>query len=600
MCGIIAYLGLEEAKDFIFKGLQQLQNRGYDSAGICTIHQSTSNNNFIITKYASQSNITSLQKLEKELPRHSFNSVGIGHTRWATHGEKNDTNSHPHIDTYQRFALVHNGIIDNFSTFKDLLSSHNFTFNSETDSEVIVNLISYFYNQEKDTFRAIKKTISQLKGSFALCILDISTPNKLYCVRRENPLLINIKDSRIIVSSEISGFCNDGDEYIMIDNDDLVIAELKNGKINILTKQSYTPYKIDIVNISLSPDPYPYWTIKEIMEQPYLVEKLCSRELEFKEIIKIIPRDINNILLIGCGTSLYAGEIGCIYLKNLNIFNVVQAFDGAEFNIQDLPKMGKTAIIFISQSGETKDLFLPIEIAKKNKIFTIGLINVKNSYISKQVDLPIYINAEREVGVASTKAFTLQVLNLYILSKYLSKKNNLEIELYTKLSTLSFNLIEMMRENKDSISQVVNYLIDWSNLFILGKGIQYYFAKEASLKLKEIGYIHAEAYNSSALKHGPYSLITPNFPVIIFVNKDDYLDKNRGIIEEIKARQGFIITISEIEIEKSDINLKIPFSYDFHGIYTLILIQLISYQLALLKGHNPDMPRNLAKVVTVD
>jgi glucosamine--fructose-6-phosphate aminotransferase (isomerizing) len=605
MCGIIGMLGLNSLEFLLFDGLLQLQNRGYDSAGICTINK---DKNFICTKFASNNKETALDKLKTKIKNHCNSIIGIGHTRWATHGLKTDANSHPHLDMFEKFSLVHNGIIENYSTLKVFLESKNFKFQSETDTEVVVNLISYFYCIYNDIPKAILKASQKLEGSFALCIISLETPNFLYCIRRHNPLLIGKSKEGIIITSECSGFNNLVNTYFSLDNDDLCI--ISKDKISNSSNKIYQELNVPFLDLNLSPYPYPHWMIKEIMDQPFSVENAIKdkiinhKEIHFDilEDIKDELKEIDNIIILGCGTSFYAGEVGSLFFQEKEIFNVILVKEGSEFNKKDTPKIGKNLVIFMSQSGETKDLFKALEICKENNILTLGLINVPESYISKQVDRCIFLNCGREVSVASTKAFTSQVITLYLLSSYLYK---IKKQLMTPLDNLLKveNDIKIILDNyyhNKKILEIAEYLKNWNSIFILGKGISTFYAKEGSLKLKEIGYIHSEAYNSSALKHGPYSLITPGFPIIIFLNNDENLEKNKGIIEEIKARNGFVIVISEIIPDKYDIHLQIPSSNCFQGIYSLIYIQLISYKLALLKGHNPDMPRNLAKVVTVD
>jgi glucosamine--fructose-6-phosphate aminotransferase (isomerizing) len=617
MCGICGFIGYENCYQYLINGLIQLQNRGYDSAGICLIDDKS----YLLKKYATTQEMTAVNILANDENKYYFNNsdatIGIAHTRWATHGAKTDNNSHPHICYNNRFSLVHNGIIENYVEIKEKLLSHGVTFNSQTDSEVIVNLISYNYTHVHDTVAAINLSLKQLEGTWGLVILNLDTPDKIYCIRHGSPLLIGLGDDFCIISSEQSGFSKYVNNYICINNNDLIVLEKHNNQIRFEKNitQNYDLLQVNRQNNELSPDPYKYWTLKEINEQPDSVMRALGMGGRIKDdynvklggLSKITEEltDIENLIILGCGTSYHAGLHVLPTFKRLCGLNTVQIFDGAEFNEYDIPKshMDKTAIILLSQSGETRDLYQGLEIAKNKNLLTIGIINVVDSQIAKDVTCGVYLNAGREVGVASTKAFTSQVVILNLVAVFISQIKNINKytrkEILGNIRILPVNIREILDNIRDSCIRVAKYLKDQKSVFILGKNSAEAIAKEGALKIKEIGYIHAEGYNSSALKHGPYSLIEVGTPVIILCFEDDYFKKNLSIIEEVKSRNAYVIVITDnIRTDKADIIIRIPRNNKFSELLSIIPMQLIAYELSILKGHDPDFPRNLAKTIT--
>lgn len=607
MCGIFAYLGKNNTIENIIGGLKQLQNRGYDSAGYCCL---SNDNKFILEKFASD-NISALDKLEK-LDYKNYN-LGIGHTRWATHGPKTDINSHPHNDINNNFSLVHNGIIENYLEIKKLLMKNNYTFKSETDTEVIVNLISYNYTISNDIEKAISDSISQLSGTYALCIISKFCPNKIYCIRHGSPLLIGSNENEIIVTSEQSGFCNKVNSYICLNNSDLSILSFIDNKLEIITKSKYKKKSVNVSDIKLSPDPYDHWMMKEIVEQKESSLRAISLggrllndnsvRLGGLEKSKQNLLEIDNLILLGCGTSYFAGLTSMRYFKELCNFNTVQIIDGAEFNEYDIPKIGKTSVILLSQSGETKDLHRCINIARKNDLFIIGVVNVVDSLIARESDCGCYLNAGREVAVASTKSFTSQVIILCMIAIWFSQNkdiNNIKRKRYiTDLRNIHIDISSIL-DNKEEYKKLIPSLIEKNSLFILGKGNLEAIAKEGSLKIKEVTYIHAEGYSGSSLKHGPFGLLEKNFPVILIDTDSNHNSKMSNVYEQVKSRHAKVITITNnINYERDDMYI-IPNNKTFNNILSVIPFQLLSYYLSIEKGYNPDFPRNLAKVVTVE
>lgn len=624
MCGIfglLTNLKNQPIKKIIINALIQLQNRGYDSSGICTIN----NNTFEIIKYASTNEISSIDKLlSLNLEEDENSSLGLGHNRWATHGGKTDTNAHPHISNDQQFVIVHNGIIENYIELKNFLINNGYNFYSQTDTEIIVNLISYYYNNDDaeystkgNTFNSIKKTINELIGTYGLIIINIHENDKIYAVRNGSPLLVGYNDDYALITSEQSGFCNMVNTYITLNNDDITLISKNNNKIIVETTSNYITKKVNNINYDLTPEPFKHWTIKEIFEQHDTIFNTINRGGRIKNNNEVklggleehmsTLKNINNIILLGCGTSYHAGLYGMHYLKSLCNFNSVQVFDGAEFNNNDIPKIGNTACILISQSGETKDLHRCIEIAKNNNIITIGIINVVDSLIAREVDCGIYCNAGREMGVASTKAFTSQVICLSMMAIWFAQINNInEIKrskIIKDLQNLGNDFKKTIMNLNDKISNIATTMKDYNNMFLLGKGTDEYVAKEGSLKIKEISYIHSEGYSASSLKHGPFALLDENFPVLILNLVEEHNYKIYNCFEEVHSRNSPIILITnnnEINLNKDCTLINVVKNNSYSSLLGIIPLQLLAYYLSVYRGINPDIPKNLAKVVTVE
>jgi glucosamine--fructose-6-phosphate aminotransferase (isomerizing) len=607
MCGIISILSKNNnIKNIIINGLEQLQNRGYDSAGITYF-----NKKFNTIKYASTNEIRAIEKLKYETKKIDKFNLGIGHTRWATHGAKTDNNSHPHHSFDNKVILVHNGIIENFDKLKNKIIKQKITFKSETDTEVIANLIAFHY-QTNNFIDSIKITLDQLEGTWGLVIINTDTPNKLYCVRKGSPLLISQTEDFIMVSSELAGFNGLVSNYFILDGNDLCEMSLQDNKLELKTQQKYQLKDNNINNFNLSPDPFPHWTIKEIEEQYESSIRALSfggRLLDENKVklgglepyIQILKR-IDNIIFLGCGTSYNAALIGSNYFKELCNFNSISVYDGADFKANDIPKIGNTALIFLSQSGETKDLHRCINIGKELDLFLIGVINVVDSMIAREVDCGVYLNAGREVGVASTKCFTSQVIVLSLISIWFSQIHNHNenqrkeyVESLRKLPNDIKNTIQVSKENKDKLVDIVNK----DNLFILGKGISEYISYESALKIKEISYIHAEGYNGSSLKHGPFALLSEDFPVILISPNNIHYQKMLNVYQEIKSRNAPIIFITNVKTDIKN-SLIIPNNKKFGDLLTIIPMQFLAYNLSIIKNINPDYPRNLAKSVVVE
>jgi glucosamine--fructose-6-phosphate aminotransferase (isomerizing) len=630
MCGIFGILSNtpENIYQVILEGLIQLQNRGYDSSGFCVY----SKGEFQLAKYASTNEDTSIKKLKDmnlEMDVKDTHWIGIGHNRWATHGGKTDINSHPHISNDGNIAIVHNGIIENYQEIKKELVKEGFQFYSQTDTEVIVNLISSVMKDiakdesltmEQQKIYAIENTISRLQGTYGIILMFQTDPTTIYCFKNGSPILIGENENSVIITSEQSGFCNRMNDYFILNNDDICVIHrnLEDNKINIHTTHTYARKPITVRLEELNPHPFQHWTIKEIFDQPNTILNAINRggRIKNKREVKLggleehidIIQNIDNIIILGCGTSYHAGLYGMHFLKSVCNFNIIQVIDGAEFNINDIPKIGKTACIFISQSGETKDLHRCIEIANKYNIFTIGIINVVDSLIAREVQCGIYCNAGKEIGVASTKSFTSQVICLSLFAIWCAQvhgwNETKRVRMIHDLHNLSNNVKKILEneEIQNNIQTISKEFTGYSSMFLLGKGTDECIAREGALKIKEITYIHAEAYSSSALKHGPFALLDANLPTILFDCCKEHRVKNQNCFEEVHSRHSPILFITNDTTISSDRcwTIHIETNYTFSSLLAIIPIQLFSYYISIYKNINPDIPKNLAKVVTVE
>ena len=623
MCGIVAAI-TADCYTKLLQCLYQIQNRGYDSAGICTLVD----NQFIIDKFASTDNVSALDKLNQKKSLHDGHMIGIAHTRWATHGGKTDINSHPQLSSDGVISVVHNGIIENYQELKDFLISKGYQFKSETDTEVISNLLAYYYKEYSSVDdeiyneydytafmeKAIATTIQIMQGTWGLAILNKYTPNRIYCTRVGSPLLVGKNVTNVFVTSEQSGFNNEISSFIILDNRDICTISHNVFEIKIKTHHKYSTYNVNGLQKVLSPKPYPHWTIKEIYEQvdtTISATKSGSRILSNNTVRlggleqhKENLLELDHIILLGCGTSYHSGLICMRMLKKLQVFSTVQLFDGADFSSIDIPSHGKTGAILISQSGETKDLHRCIKITRENNIFTIGVVNVVDSLIAREVDCGCYIHAGREVGVASTKAYTSQVVVLSLISiwfaQHKEKASIQRAQLIYDLRKLHKDIQKTIDNTSSQIDNIIPMFNDKNNCFVLGKDLGESVAKEGALKIKEISYIHAEGYSTSSLKHGPFALLEKDYPVIMVAPENEWYAKSENAYQEIKSRHASILFITNKKQTNKENVLYIPNNTSFADLLCVIPMQFIAYHLSVNKGINPDMPRNLAKVVTVE
>jgi glucosamine--fructose-6-phosphate aminotransferase (isomerizing) len=598
MCGISAILSKNNINisSSLFDSIMQLQNRGYDSLGFCFNSFSTLN----IHKKSMSENDNAYDFLS------NFDTIeftyGMAHTRWATHGSVTDFNSHPHLSFDKKVAIVHNGIIENYKYIKEKYLS-NVPFNSDTDSEVISNLIAINLQKTNDFYSAIQNTINILQGTYGLCIM-FSQSNDIFVVRNGSPLLIGENDDSIYVTSEISGFYNKINNYIALDSNDIISISTSGIKCNKIS--SYKLNTLDTESFDMELKGFDHWTIKEIFDQSNTIRSAFNYGGRIREnkvclgglsIIKNAPK---NLILLGCGTSLHACQVATYYFKKFKYFENISFYDGAEFSTSDF--IENSVVIFVSQSGETKDLINCLNIIKDKDCISIGVINCVDSFIAREVDCGVYLNAMREVAVASTKSFTSSLIVLYLIAIWFQQENLCSKNYHSKSLKDLVNLPNQVSHllNNNNIPHISKILNSCHSLFILGKGKMQYIAKEAALKFKEITYIHTEGYGGSSLKHGPFALLTKNTPVIFIIDSEN-IDKMYNSYEEVKSRGCPCIILSNIQ-NKNDLDnyILVPTNNNFQEILFIIALQLLSYHLSCYKNINPDKPRNLAKVVTVD
>jgi len=633
MCGIFGILTTSTTENIyqqIIHGLTQLQNRGYDSSGLGVVEKG--HVQIDIYKYASTNTLDSLVKL-REATAHlstSNGGAGIGHNRWATHGMKTDKNAHPHLSQSGRFAIVHNGIIENYAELRDELMARGFTFRSQTDSEVIVNLVEYYaaYESNASTYDSLNSVIQRLRGTYGIILVDVKTPNHLFCVRNGSPLLVGKTDNTVLITSEQSGFCNQVSNYITLNNDDICVISSgvissgvlssSLGTVSIKTTSTYLRKKAGDSMRTMVPDPYPHWTIREIFEQPSIVNAAINNGGRIKSDTEVKLGGLEqhaaqltntkHVILLGCGTSYFACLYGMHFFKALCGFITVQAFDGAEMTEHDIPKDSDVVFVLVSQSGETKDLHRCIELAKEANITTIGIINVVDSLIAREVDCGVYCNAGVEVGVASTKAFSSQVVCLSLLAIWFSQIAGLNATRRAKaicdLKNLSNDFTNVLEMLDGPIRQLAETRFqETQNVFLIGKGTDEIVAREGSLKVKEIAYIHAEGYSSSSLKHGPFALLDEQFPVIIFNMDRRHSAKTINCVEEVLSRGSPVFLITNDRHNTTDVRyspIYVPNNGVFSSLLGIVPVQLLAYYLSVARGINPDKPKNLAKVVTVE
>jgi len=613
MCGITGYIGGKNAVPILLKGLRRLEYRGYDSSGIAV--QSSSE----IKYFKKKGKIKELQKL---ISNDSISgSIGIAHTRWATHGSPTNLNSHPHLNESGTIALVHNGIIENYQPIKETLIKKGISFKSETDTEVLVHLISAIYYQEKNISLkdAVKAALQEVVGAYGIVVLCSDEPGVLIAAKMGSPLVLGIGEGEYFLASDASpivGFTRkviylDDGEIALLTKDSHEISSLKSKKI--INK---TLNEIDLSIEEIEKGSFPHFMLKEIHDQKYSILNTMRGRLNLKDgttnlggIIDFIPNLVSasRIYITACGTSWHAGLIGKYLIETYAKIPVHVEY-ASEFRYGQSIIDSNSLMIAISQSGETADTLAAIKKAKQLGALTLGVCNVVGSSISRETDGGIYTHAGPEIGVASTKAFTSQVTVLIMLALMLGRKlgvsKNRGHKLINSLSKTSKH-VEIILKNKNDIKKVAKKTKDVNHFIYLGRGINFPVALEGALKLKEISYIHAEGYPAAEMKHGPIALIDKNMPVVFIAPKDKTYLKILANIQEVKARKGIIITITDSltkELrELSDYILIVPKTHShIFPITCSIILQLLAYEIAILKNCEIDQPRNLAKSVTVE
>lgn len=614
MCGIVGYIGNREAYPILIKGLKRLEYRGYDSAGAALINQ-----NGELSVYKTKGKVSYLEAFCQD--KDISGSVGIAHTRWATHGEPSSLNAHPHYSESKNLAIIHNGIIENYADLKKKLISDGVHFRSDTDTEVVVQLIEYIQTKKNvDLLTAVRLALHQLIGAYAIALLDKREKNQIIAARKQSPLVIGIGDNEFFLGSDATPIIEYTDKVVYLDDDNVAVMRLgEELKVvnNMNHEMSPEVRTLDMNLGQIEKGGYPHFMLKEIFEQPECLEN-CMRgrvnvdanKVMLSAVIDYKKQLLNakRIIIVACGTSWHAGLIGKQIIESFCRIPVEVEY-ASEFRYRNPVINSDDVIIAVSQSGETADTLAAVKLAKENGAFVFGICNAIGSSIPRATDTGSYIHVGPEIGVASTKAFTGQVTVLVMLALALAKeKGTITDELYTsvvkELSGIPEKIKKMLELN-DRISELSRTFTYAHNFLYLGRGYNYPVALEGALKLKEISYIHAEGYPAAEMKHGPIALIDSDMPVVVVAPHDEMYKKVLSNIQEIKARRGKIIalvskgddTISKI----ADEVIEMPETLEcLEPLIASIPLQLLAYHVAVCKGKDVDQPRNLAKSVTVE
>jgi glucosamine--fructose-6-phosphate aminotransferase (isomerizing) len=608
MCGIIGYIGKREVAPILLAGLKRMEYRGYDSAGLAILNHGK------ISIHKQVGKIAELEKLlNGEMPP---GTVGIGHTRWATHGVPSLVNAHPHIDTEGHIALNHNGNIENYAALRQRLQSRGHKFRTETDTETLAHLIADAY--QGDLLQAVQIALAQVKGTYGLAVLCDREPDRIVAARMGSPLIIGVGEDENFVASDLAAIVEYTRNAIYLDDGE--VALITRGSVQHRTLTNRQVMKaVEEVTLDLEQiekGGYDHFMLKEIMEQPRTLEdSMRGRLLEDEGTTKLggirqyVDQLINakRIIMVACGTSWHAALIGEYMLEEFARIPVEVEY-ASEFRYRDPIIEKDTFVIAISQSGETADTLAAMREAKQKGAITLGICNVVGSSIARETDAGIYLHAGPEIGVASTKAFTSQVTVLALLALLLGRKKSISSAqgrwMVRELKRLP-SLVTQILENNDRIKALAEEFKDHRNFLYLGRGYNFPIALEGALKLKEISYIHAEGYPAAEMKHGPIALIDKNMPVVFIATQDGTYEKVLSNIEEVKARQGILIVVcteGDADMEsRADYTIEIPRTMNFMmPILSVIPLQLLAYYIAVLRGCNVDQPRNLAKSVTVE
>jgi len=610
MCGIVGYLGNKEAKDVIIKGLKRLEYRGYDSAGISTLQ----NNKLEITK--TQGKVGDLTASMAD--NSHLGGLGIGHTRWATHGAPNNLNAHPHRDNSGKFSLVHNGIIENYNSLKQLLKDNGITCKTE-DTEVLVQFMGYLYQKEKlDFVETVRLALNQVVGAYGIVVLCEDYPDMLIAARLGSPLLLGIGKDEYFVASDSSPIIEYTRNIVFLDEGELAVIKPGEYQVRNISGNQVVPKQVEEIKYNLEEiekGGYDHFMLKEINEQGHTISEALRGRINTEDLTVNLGGiydwvqqilDANHIYITACGTSWHAALIGSYILEEL--LNVpVKVEYASEFRYRETAVNGDSVVICVSQSGETADTLAAIRKAREKGALTLGIMNVVGSSIARETHCGVYIHAGPEIGVASTKAFTAQVTIFNLIGILLAQKKGGDTEMIQSiindLESLP-GLVQSVLDQGNDILPIAEDFMDVENFLYLGRGYQFPVALEGALKLKEISYIHAEGYPAAEMKHGPIALIDDNMPVVFIVTEKGY-DKIVSNIQEVRARGGKIIIItSEVNAELKEYSehiIQVPrIHHCLQAVLTTIPLQLLAYHMAVLKGCDVDMPRNLAKSVTVE
>jgi glucosamine--fructose-6-phosphate aminotransferase (isomerizing) len=609
MCGIIGYIGNKNVLPILIQGLKKLEYRGYDSAGIAILDK---NNGIQIEKCRGR--IKNLEELIKNTDIEG--TIGLGHTRWATHGSPNDINAHPHFSKSSEIAIVHNGIIENYLAIKDILLSYGYQFISDTDTEVLPHLIQH--NYQGDLTEAVKKSLKMVKGSYAIGVISSKEPNKIVAAKSGSPLVIGIGEKEMYLASDIPALLNYTKKVIFLGENE--IATIDKNDVHIINLEG-EEIKKQILYIDWDAEMaekggYKHYMLKEIYQQPLVLREnlekyinlgkvnLSYLQLDQKEVISL-----EKIHIIACGTASYAALVGKYIIESIAGIPVEVDY-ASEFRYKTKLLNKKTLAIVISQSGETADTIAAMHSCQGKVWTTLAIVNVRGSTISREADHVMYINAGPEIGVASTKAFIGQLISLYLLAIFLGKtKNKLseqdEKEIITEISRIPQKIETILYQN-DKIESIANQFSKYQHFLYLGRDVNFPIALEGALKLKEISYIHAEAYPAGEMKHGPIALLDENFPVVAIALRDKVYDKMINNIKEVTTREAKVIVLAtEGDEQIAKIGDKVFYIPEIsipilYPLLSVVPLQLFAYHIANILGRDVDKPRNLAKSVTVE
>ena len=612
MCGIIGYYGKKDSVPILLNGLKRLEYRGYDSAGIAVM----GNDGIQILKKAGK--VSELDKIVDDSLLKG--TIGMGHTRWATHGEPNDTNAHPHLDQTGKISVIHNGIIENYSVIKEALINKGYKFKSETDTEIIPQLISNIYFSDGLSFeQAVQVALTQVVGTFGLVAFCSDEPDKLVAARHGSPLVLGIGKDEYFIASDASPIVDYTRNVVYLDEGEILTIDNGAHEIRTIAEDKVVQKistEIDFTIDQIEKGDFPHYMLKEIHEQVNTITDTMRGRLNIEDgtahlggISDHIDRihSARRFYITACGTSWHAGLIGKYLIEEYAGIPVHVEY-ASEFRYRKPIIDSRTVVIAISQSGETADTLAAIRKAKESGALTLGICNVVGSSISRETDCGIYTHAGPEIGVASTKAFTAQVTVLFLLSLCCGRRNGVSSAIGQKFAKALLSIgkkVQMILDESDKILEVAKSTMEVDNYLYLGRGMNYPVALEGALKLKEISYIHAEGYPAAEMKHGPIALIDDKMPVIFLAPHDNTYEKILSNIQEVKSRKGVIITVTDKrtkDLEKiSDYIIEVPSTHPkIFPLLASIPLQLLAYHLAVLRGSDVDQPRNLAKSVTVE
>ncbi|KAF5067343.1 Glutamine--fructose-6-phosphate aminotransferase [isomerizing] [anaerobic digester metagenome] len=607
MCGIVGYIGDKQAQDVLISGLSRLEYRGYDSAGIATLE------NDVIRVEKKKGRLKNLEDVLEKAPLSG--QVGIGHTRWATHGVPSDANAHPHCSVNKEISVVHNGIIENYMSLKDELQAMGHVFISDTDTEVIAHLLNELYNG--DLVQTIQIALKRMKGSYALAVLCANEPNKIVAVRKDSPLIVGLGDGENFIASDIPAILNYTREVYLLDNGEMAVLtadaiEVMNSAGQVIDKEIFV---VDWDPGDAEKGGYDHFMMKEMVEQPKammeaLMGRCCDNGASFTglKLDAEMMKHINRIQIVACGTAYHAGMVGKYYFEKFARISV-ETEAASEYRYKNPIVDENTLLIVISQSGETADTLAAIRLAKERGAWVLAVTNVVGSSIAREADDVIYTNAGPEIAVASTKAYVTQVGCMMLLASFLGNLNGkMKKEETARIChglMMTPGLIEKALESQDVIKAFADKNHKIHDLFYIGRGVDLYTSMEGSLKLKEISYIHSEAYAAGELKHGPIALIEDGTIVVTVCTQENVFEKMLSNIKEVKARGAYVLAIvqaghEDIASEVDEVWVIPEMDDDITAIPTIVYLQLLAYYLAVARGCDVDKPKNLAKSVTVE